>query len=371
MAFWNKQRKGANGGGGRKLETWFQAAADFEIEFVRLSPATWKSAGRDFLLGDADHFTQIESADLDKLKKALDIAHRQNVRIILTMFSLPGVRWRQHNDNKFDYRLWCYERYQQQALTFWSQLAQQLKDHPAIVAYNPLNEPHPARRDGFESGQTKGFEEWLQKHRGTTSDLNRFNRRIIEAIRKVDPQTPIILDGWFHASPEGLSFLEPIEDKAVLYAFHSYGPWNYTTWRVNKERYSYPEKMPAGSNKNIVAWTIDDLRFHNVLPVAQWAKRHGIPASQIIVGEFGCDRRVDGAREYLRDLITIFNEQHWHWAFYSFRASDWDGMDYELGTDNLGRKYWQGREEGKHHEELIRRHDNPLWDIFKNEFIRQ
>jgi len=43
-------------------------------------------------------------------------------------------------------------------------------------------------------------------------------------------------------------------------------------------------------------------------------------------------------------------------------------MDYKLGIEKLGWKYWQAREQGKGHEQLIRRRDNPLWDVLKKEF---
>jgi hypothetical protein len=366
ITFWDSQRKGANGGGGKDAERWFAAAEGFGIEYVRLSPATWKAAGRDFLIGDADNFTGIPQADLKKLKSVLDTAERHGVKIVLTMFSLPGVRWRQHNDYKFDYRLWNEERYQQQAMEFWKELAAALKDHPAVVAYNPLNEPHPARQHGFESG-TKEFVAWLEENKGKTADLNRFNRRIVEAIRQADPDTPIMLDCWFHASPEGFKFLDPVTDKAVLYSFHFYDPWNFTTWRVNKERFSYPDTMPMGWSGKTERWTPQNLR-DLTQPVVDWARQHQIDARHIAAVEFGCDRRVAGAQQYLSDLVSALNDNNWHWAFYAFRSPDWDGLDYELGTEKLGWKYWQAREEGKDHEHLIDRHDNPLWNVLKRQF---
>ena len=365
VAFWDVQRKGANGDA-KNPDAWFKAAADVGIEFVRLVPATWEAEGRDFLLGDADNFTGIPDRDYAKLKSVLDIAHRHDVKIVLTMFSLPGARNRQLNDYKFDYRLWTEEKYQKQALAFWKELAGRLKDHPAIVGYNPLNEPHPARKDGFQGENEKGFEEWLARHKDTTADLNRFNRRVVKAIRSVDTETPIILNCWFHSAPNGFRYLEPIDDQAVLYAFHFYDPWVFTTYRINKGRFSYPDKMPAGSDAT-TPWTPADLR-ERFQPVIDWAKRHNVPASRIAAEEFGCDRRVLGAKAYLEDLIAAFNEHQWHWAFYSFRSSDWDGLDYELGTEKLGWKYWQEREKGIDHEALIQRHDNPLWDVFKREF---
>ena len=367
--FWNTQRKGANGDGGKDPDKWFAAAADAGIEFVRLIPVNWQSEGRDFLLGNADNFKGIPDRDLQKLKEMLDVAHRYNVKVLLTMFSLPGARNRQDNDYKFDYRLWTDQKYQPQAIAFWKELAAHLKDHPAIVGYNPLNEPHPARRDGFESNR-KGFADWLNRHKGGTSDLNRFNRLIVKAIRSEDKQTPIILDCWFHSTPDGFSHLTPVDDDKVLYAFHFYEPWIFVTYRVNKDRFSYPDNMPGETQETTTKWTIAEIH-RRLQPVIEWAHRYNIPASRIIAEELGCDRRVSGAKEYLEDIVGVFNEARWHWAFYSFRASDWDGLDYELGTEKLGWKYWQQREKGIDHEDLIKRHDNPLWNVFKREFTQK
>ncbi len=366
-SFWQQQCKGANGDTGQDLNQWFKAVSDAGIEFVRLTPAKWKAQKRDFLLGDADHFTGIPEQDLSRLKDALDAASRYNVRVVLTMFSLPGARWRQHNKGKFDYRLWTDEAYQKQALLFWKKLAAALKDHPAIVAYNPINEPYPARKDGFTDEEHRGFDEWLRKHKGTASDLNRFNRRVVAAIRTEDPYTPIILDGWFHAAAQGIPYLTPVNDNAVLYAFHFYDPWIYTTFRVNKKRFSYPDKMPVGSTGKTEVWNKANIE-QRMQPVVEWAARNKIPSSRIIVEEFGGDRRVAGIQQYFEDIISVLNDKGWHWAFYSFRSSDWDGMDYELGTKKLRWKYWQEREKGVPHEQLIHRRDNPLWDVFKREF---
>ena len=366
MDFWNTQRKGANGGGGANHEEWFKAASELGLEYIRLSPVTWKPARRDFLIGDADEYTGIPKPDLQKLIEVLDVAESHGVKIVLTMFSLPGARNRQYNDYKFDYRLWTDEKYQKQAITFWKDLVNEIKNHPAIVAYNPLNEPHPARKDGFESN-AKGFDTWLKKNQGGTADLNRFNRRIAAGIREIDQDTPILLDCWFHGDASGLQYIQPLKDEKILYSIHFYNPWVFATFRVNKNRFSYPAKMPVGDSDETQPWKPDTLRNH-FQSVLDWAKRHDMPANRIVVGEFGCDRRVAGAKKYLGDLINIFNAHKWHWAFYSFRSYDWDGLDYELGTEKLGWKYWQAREAGKSHEELIQRRDNPLFNVIKKEF---
>jgi hypothetical protein len=182
----------------------------------------------------------------------------------------------------------------------------------------------------------------------------------------VDPATPILLEGWFHASPEGLAHLRPIEDPAVLYSFHFYEPWTYTTFRVNKGRFAFPAQMPAGDSEAPAAWPSDGFA-QRLSPVAEWAQRFGVAAGRIVASEFGCDRRVPGAREYLEGLVAALEARGWHWAFYAFRSPDWDGLDYELGTEPLGWKYWQARESGAEHESLIERHDNPLWAVLQRE----
>jgi hypothetical protein len=236
-----------------------------------------------------------------------------------------------------------------------------------VAGYNPLNEPHPERKDGFENGQSGKFPQWLTEHQGKAGDLDLFYRRIIQAIREVDHDTPIILDARFHAAPEGFRFLLPVADPAILYSFHFYEPWAYTTFRVNRGRFRYPDRMPAVREGETDSWEFAE--FSNRMePVVSWAKQHGVPPRRILAGEFGCDRRVAGAQAYLSDLLRLLNLQEWHWAFYSFRSSDWDGMDYELGTGGLGQHYWQEREAGKPHEELIQRRDNPLWKVLRSQF---
>jgi hypothetical protein len=361
-SFWERQRRGANCQNRKLGPEYWTAAAGAGIEFIRLLPDAWPAAERDFLLGSADHFESINDRDFATLSRALDDADRAGVKVVLTMLSLPGARWRQLNGDRDDGRLWREEKYQRQALEFWTQLARRLRGHPAVVAYNPLNEPHPEREFGFEDPADKGFAQWRAGARGTAADLNRFNRRVVEAIRRVDPDTPVLLDGWFYASPAGLSYLDPVEDRNVLYAFHVYEPWEYTTFRVNRGRYDYPERMPAAAKKTR-RWSADVLR-DRLSPVVRWARDNGIPPRRVVAAEFGVDRRVGGAERYLADLVPILDGGGWHSAFYAFRGDgDWTGLDYELGTAKVDPRIWDAEARGEDPERYKKRGDNPLWRI--------
>ena len=376
LDFWEHQRKGANSQNRSVTPEYWRAARAAGIQFVRLVPNAWPTKRRDFLIGDADAFKALDAADLASLRAVLKDAHRAGVKVVLTTFSLPGARWRQLNGDKDDFRLWTKPGYHEQAFEFWRQLAAALRGDSAIVAYNPLNEPHPERafgisvdddpdpaiRPGADRSTGPGaspdgkFNQWLRGVRGTPADLNAFNRGVVAAIRKSDPETPIILDGWGYSSPVGLVHLEPVDDPAVLYAFHNFGPWDYTTFRVNRGRYRYPDRMPAG-------WT--RARYgQQAEAVATWAGTHQIPQNRIIAEEFWVDRRVGGAQRYLEDIVSLLDRRQWHWAFYSFRGDgDWGGLDYELGTKPLGAAYWDALKRGEDVERLKRRGPNPLWNV--------
>jgi hypothetical protein len=179
-----------------------------------------------------------------------------------------------------------------------------------------------------------------------------------------------MLDGWFYASPRAFDHNEPVEDEGTLYAFHNLGPWIFTTFRINKGRFAYPERMPAGGDRT-AKWTSANLEGI-VEPVERFAAKHTIPPWRIVASEFWCDRRVEGAQEYLAEEIRIYNERGWHWSFYAFRDdSGWGGLDYELGAaPKLGGKYWQAIERGEDGEPYKLRGDNPLWEVIRRELRR-
>ncbi len=143
--FWNKQHKGANYHNLVPTKQWWLDAKAAGINIVRLFPNNWQKAGRDFLIGDADNYERISEPDFQKLKDTLDHAQAVGIKVVITTVSLPGSRFRDHNDGKDDTRLWRDENYQNQSIAFWKELSLRLKNHAAVVGYNILNEPHPER----------------------------------------------------------------------------------------------------------------------------------------------------------------------------------------------------------------------------------
>ena len=171
-----------------------------------------------------------------------------------------------------------------------------------------------------------------------------------------------------HSNTSNLSMIEN-----VIYSFHMYEPYDFTTARINKGRYGYPGRMLLSNNQ--VEFELSKLFLKEFLsPINDWCERNKVPAEKIWVGEFGCDRSTDGVAEYLKDLIEIFNENNWHWSFYSYREDVWAAMDYELGTSKPHWKYWEYEQAGTlhlHYEELYdqKTNDNEPWDVLSTQFM--
>jgi hypothetical protein len=115
----------------------------------------------------------------------------------------------------------------------------------------------------------------------------------------------------------------------------------------------------------MVYWDMRTIELY-FKPFLDWVQEKHIPINRIVAGEFGCMRKNRGVERYLRDVIDFLNDHGFHWAFYSFREDEWDGYDYELGTEGLGWKYWQAKENGV--DPPLPRRNNELFDVIKQQF---
>ncbi|MYZ44946.1 glycosyl hydrolase [Achromobacter sp. KS-M25] len=348
LSFWNVPRAGGNSFN-RLPPTldYFKALKAYGAEWVRLSYDKWKPAQRDFLLGNADKYDHLAPADLATLRATLDRAHAAGLKVVVTPLSLPGMRWSQNNGGTFDDRLWQDRTYWDQSAAFWRDMATALKDHPAIAAYNLINEPAPEKQSTLaEHADADTMRAWYADQRGTMRDLPAFYAHVIAAIREVDRDTPVMVDaGWFAAADAFAYWPYPLDDRRVLYSVHMYEPYAATSAPNLKRQppYDYPGLVPfAGS---LGRW--DATRVAQYLRQAfDWSAMHSVPANRMVVGELGCVRQMPWCAQYLEDVLGTIDKLEAHWAFYSFREDAWDAMDYELGQAKVPSAYWQAIEQG-------------------------
>lgn len=355
-SFWNSQKRGANIFNYSIDEETIIAAKKFGISFIRLAPDKFVSKSRDFLIGDADNYQGLVAEDMENLRSILDMFYKHEVPVVLVFLSLPGSRFKQKNNSIDDLRLWQNDNFLNQASQFWQDVAKAFKDHPAIVGYDILNEPHPERCFGVsQSNIAKNSTQKVQEI------LYNFNSKIVKAIREVDKKTPIIIESSGYAYPEALEKMIPVEDNNALYSFHMYAPENYTFCRSDVD-FSYPGEIADLDTGEGVYWcagTIDQY----LKSVVRWQEKYKISSSRILVGEFGVFRYLNGAANYLEDLISIFNTNGWHWAVYSFREDNWDKMNYELKNTVGTCDYWYAQEQKRISD--LYDSENPVFMVFR------
>jgi hypothetical protein len=314
IAFWDQPRRGANSFNEVPPDdAYFRALRAYGATWVRIAYDKWKTH------------------DAAAIRAVLDRAHAAGLKVVIVPLSLPGARWRQHNNGRFDDRLWSDRTYWSQAAAHWRDLAAALKDHPAIAAYNLLNEPAPEFRGGLpEHASPETMLAWYAKAKGTPRDLLAFYSTLIDAIRAVDPLTPIMVDaGWYGAADAFSYWPAPLRDPRVLYSVHMYEPYSATSApNLKREKpYVYPGVVPFGDIEQ--RWDSFRVAEYLAQPVA-WAEQHRIPLNRLVVGEFGCVRRLPHCRQYLEDVLSALDRHNLHWAFYAFREDAWNGMDYEF-----------------------------------------
>lgn len=135
------------------------------------------------------------------LDRVIKMCEKYEMYVILDLHSTPGSQntdW--HSDNITGQALfWKYRCFQDQIIRFWKELAFRYKDNPWIAGYEVINEP------GY--GLTK-------------EEFNGFYTRIIKAVREVDKDHLIFLEG----DDFGRSFdlFEKPEDPQLAYVVHFY-----------------------------------------------------------------------------------------------------------------------------------------------------
>lgn len=235
----------------------------------------------------------VRPGDLEEVDRVVKLSGERRIYVILTMAPEPPV----------DAAYWTSAELQNSIITIWSDLAARYKGNLAMGGFDLINEPAPP---GKEKEAHLRYAE--------------FAGRLIEAVRKIDPQRMIV----YEPAPRGNTFYafkelkKPLPYGNVLYSPHFYTPVSVTHQGVGDTSYghSYP------------TWRWDKARLSSELEqVRMFSRKYKLP---IYVGEFGSVRNApDGATyQWIKDVVELFEAEGWSWTFHSFRG--WHGWDHEL-----------------------------------------
>ena len=231
---------------------YFKYYADKNIRLIRF-PFIWERLQHD--LDKSVNFDQIRL-----LKRTLDFAAQHNQKVILDMHNYARYKGELIGSPDVPYEAYA---------SVWRKLAETFKDHPALLGYDIMNEPH----------STKGL--WPAAAQAA-----------VDAIREVDTETLIFVEGdrWastFHWRRVNEDFL--IDDPAnkIVYEGHVYFDKDFSG------RYAADE-------------TIDPmLGVERARPFVEWLKEHDLKG---FLGEYGVPGHSESMLAAMDNLLAYLNE---------------------------------------------------------------
>lgn len=208
------------------------------------------------LLFNPDTKTFIESG-FELIDAFLGWCRKYEIDVILDMHAAPGGQ----NDGPISdsdgtARLWTEpDPYQDQLVTIWTEIARRYKDDPLIIGYDLINEPVTPDAIGDGVAQSEA--------------LRALYVRLIEAIRQIDTNHIIFIEGNYYATtfpPQ----LENLSDDNIVYAFHKY--WNATDVGTINYLLDFSRKT------NVPLWLGESGENSNpwFFAVTRLAEKHGI-----------------------------------------------------------------------------------------------
>ena len=243
---------------------------------------------------------------LDELAAVLDQAGKLGIKVIIDLHYPPGGRY---PDGTL--RMTMEKPLQKYFLTIWQQIAQRFKEHPALWAYDIMNEPVQSRPS------PPGVSNWFELQAAAAA-----------AVRSIDPRTTILIaaDQW--DSPDAFTWMQPVNVSIVVYSVHMYWPYEYThqgtdgrPWATEADKPAYPGTF------NSRPFDRESLARH-LAPVREFQLACG---GRIFVAEFSVVRWAPGAAKYLADEISLFEDYGWDWTYHAFRElTAWSLEDEDL-----------------------------------------
>ena len=245
---------------------------------------------------------------LDNLEDVLTWANARGMKICVDLHSFPGGLRASDRDSNMLYD----EKWAEAFVETWRRIAARCAPivqtmGPVIYGYDLVNEP---KQTSFAP-----ISYW------------EIQRRAAEAVRAIDPVTPIVVESNMAASPGAFRYLSPLAMDNVIYQIHFYGPQPFTHQGVATNARRQDGKIPFWPDPS-KGWTRDYFRA-TLAPVRAFQQRH---KCRIYVGEFSAVGYAPGADAWMRDAIAVFEEYGWDWTYHAFR--EWAGWSVEHEADD-------------------------------------
>ncbi|CAH0058137.1 unnamed protein product [Clonostachys solani] len=240
---------------------------------------------------------QIKEEGFKHVDRVIDICAKHGIYTIIDMHALPGGQnqdW--HCDNPTGHAaFWDHIHFQDRAVNLWEHIAKRYRGNAWVAGYNPMNEPADS--------------EWTR--------LLSFYDRIVPAIRKVDPEHILFLEGnTFSMDFTGFDKVFPNS----VYAVHDYCGFGFPNrigrFQGHKDQEQYIRRM---YDRKVA-----------------FMKEHNVP---IWNGEFGpiYERRENNPDwelhnneryDMLERQLAIYSDESIAWSIWSYKDINVMGLMY-------------------------------------------
>jgi len=232
--------------------------------------------------------------EIEQLDRVLGLCRKYGIKVVVDVHAGPGNRISAVSSNEIDTGLDT-----DTLIDAWKRLAAHYRGNELIYGYDILNEPVNNRMPDISQWQ-------------------KVSERVTEAIRAIDPDTPVIIAAGFSISRFG--DYKPLHFRNIVYSPHFYDPFVFTHQKVGNGRgvrWSYPGWI------NGVYWDREQLRV-SMKDAIEFQRKYHVP---IFVGEFSAVAWAEGGDRYLSDMVALLEEYGWDWTYHAFR--EWPGWSLE------------------------------------------
>lgn len=229
--------------------------------------------------------------------RVVDWCERHGLYVILDAHAVPG--WQNTDwscDNACGRALfWKEPHYQDRYVSWWERLAERYRGRDVVAGYDLLNEPVA------NAPPSGGFDK--PNYQSGWNAINQLYRRTVAAIRAIDPDHIIFLEGDGYS--ERFSGLDAPFTDNLVYSSHAYSKAGFG-----------PGPYPSE------AWNIDSQRGDFLATEgARFAKEHRVPHW---VGEFGAvyngpAGEVDDRLHALEDQLAVYESEGAHWTLWTYK----------------------------------------------------
>jgi aryl-phospho-beta-D-glucosidase BglC (GH1 family) len=237
-----------------------------------------------------------EPKQIDEVERQIHYFTSQGLWVIPVLYEFEVADPAHPHDSKKKLGPWSTPTMNQEFLALWTDIITRLKNEPKLAAWEPINEPHDT----------------------DPAIVSAWYRDLLPRLRQLDPVRPIVVEGANYSHAEDLTDSFKMDDANVIYAFHFYNPYNYTT-DIQKPPLVYPG--PWG--KQYLAKTME--------PALRFRDRQHVP---IWCGEWGTKTAAPGYDLWLRDVFDLLQSDKLDWCIWSWalQPKDPQNTSFDINT---------------------------------------